>query len=168
MAVRNDPMNQRGPQPGTNLARPKEPCPGCGQTKQTSSTTTLVVTPEKFTHDQGAGLWLRVCTAVDAHLGMLETYAMSGIPGCSVPQLASLRDQIDNIIQTVEEQKEQNHAKHVDSKPSVEPDTPARARDGENANKSDHNDAGRFPRDLGSSDSEGDARGPDRSHGPTL
>ena len=32
----------------------------------------------------------------------------------------------------------------------------------------DHDDVGRLSRDLGSSDSQGDARGADRSHGPTV
>ena len=97
MTVRNDPMNQRGPQPGTNRARPKEPCPGCGQTKETPSPTTPLITAEQFTHDQGAGLWARACTAVGAHLRMLETYGQTGIPGCSAPQLHMLRDDLDQI-----------------------------------------------------------------------
>ena len=97
MAVRNDPMNQRGPQPGTNLARPKEPCPACGQTGQTPSTAVSVIDAAQFTEDQGAGLWTRACTAVGAHLRMLETYASSKIPGCSLPQLRTLQDSTNQI-----------------------------------------------------------------------
>ena len=131
MAVRNDPMNQRGPKPGTNVARTKEPCPGCGQTKKASSTPAPVVTPEQFTQDQGAGLWARACTAVGAHLRMLETYARTGIPGCSIPQLNVLRDDLDQIIQSIEEQDHE-------SEPPVEPDPSARARDGEDAEDDNH------------------------------
>ena len=117
---------------------------------------TPVITAEQFTREQGEGLWSRASSAVDAHLGMLEMYAMSGIPGCSISQLTSLRDQIDNIIQTIEEQKPCRTGKNMltVNLPSSQTHPLVKVTI-KNADGPDYDDTGRFSLNLRSGNSEG-------------
>lgn len=97
---------------------------------------------------EGEHLWKHVLTGTSSCVSMIEGYAAGSMPGLSVPELETLRDRLDQVINNYEDNDET-----FDSNPS-ERYAPADEADGALGQVGDDDDAGRYPQSSGDGTAE--------------
>lgn len=115
--MRRDPLNVRGPQPGTLKARPAEQKP-CDCPKAPIAPTLL------SGHTEGARLWKHIGIGTGTCISMIEQYADVGMPGVDLGALRNFRDRLDKVI-------------NGNSNPEKRPDDEDRFDDGDGGDPDD-------------------------------
>lgn len=122
MPPRTDPINDRGPVPGTLRPRsvPAKRCGNCSDDPiEKTFRQPVTIDPDLFASAMGEKLWQHVCVGTSTCLGMIESYAKLSMPGVNLARLKQMRNRLTNVIHQYEAIPDENP-------PSVERKTSAR------------------------------------------